>query len=374
MNVGHAKRTVAVVVACAPAAVARKAAAVAVPLVRAAAVHAAAHSKRLAVVAAPVRKAVVADINATTTHNHRAPTPTWAPIPATAIRAIAVPAAQEANQIQCVPAWTAWQNAAAGVAVATAAEIREVAAMADRVAVVAGATGLVGQAVLAALLTAEVTAGRGADCQWQGDAAPGLAGPDAAPSVQTVHVLYGLGRRKPASDHPRLQLHAVDFAALPALPPVDDVYIALGTTMAVAGNPQAFRAVDYDAVMATAHAARAAGATRCGVVSAMGANPRSRIFYNRVKGEVERDLRALGFNTLVIARPALLMGDRMALQQAPRPAESLSKRLFRWVNPLVPHNYRARPAADVAHALVRAVQSAPPGQHVLSGKALQPLR
>ncbi|WP_326938749.1 MULTISPECIES: nucleoside-diphosphate sugar epimerase [unclassified Acidovorax] len=165
----------------------------------------------------------------------------------------------------------------------------------------------------------------------------------------------------------------MDFAALPALPPVDDVYITLGTTIAAAGSQSAFRAVDHDAVLATARAARAAGATRCGVVTAMGANPHSRIFYNRVKGEVERDLQALGFETLVIARPSLLIGERTALQQAPRHAESLSITLFRWLDPVLPARYRARPGADVAHALVHAVQSLPAGLHVLSGHALQPM-
>ncbi|AFU46709.1 hypothetical protein C380_15060 [Acidovorax sp. KKS102] len=226
-----------------------------------------------------------------------------------------------------------------------------------RVAVVAGATGLVGQAVLAALLTADTRK------------APPANTTDAAGA--SIHVLHAKGRRAPALNHPRLQLHAVDFAAMPALPHVDDVYITLGTTMAAAGSQSAFRAVDYDAVMATARAARAAGATRCGVVTAMGANAQSRIFYNRVKGEVERDLQQLGFETLVIARPSLLMGERRALQQAHRPAESLSLKLFQWLNPVLPANYRARPGAEVARALVRAVQLGRPGLQVLSGRALQ---
>ncbi|WP_226444319.1 nucleoside-diphosphate sugar epimerase [Acidovorax radicis] len=184
-------------------------------------------------------------------------------------------------------------------------------------------------------------------------------------------MLHARDRQVPALSHPRLQLHAVDFAALPALPPVDDVYITLGTTIAAAGSQSAFRAVDYDAVLATARAARATGATRCGVVTAMGANAHSRIFYNRIKGEVERDLQALGFTTLVIARPSLMIGDRQALQQAIRPAESLSIQLFRWLNPIIPANYRARPGADIARALVRAVQTGPAGLRVLSGRALQ---
>lgn len=238
---------------------------------------------------------------------------------------------------------------------------------------VVGATGLVGRAVLAALLTAEATPSRGHAAAQT--AAAGTSPPVPAGSLgaaATIHVLHARDRRPPALTHPRLQLHAVDFSDLPALPAVDDVYITLGTTMAAAGSQSAFRKVDYDAVMATAQAARAAGASRCGVVTAMGANAHSRIFYNRVKGEVERDLQALGFATLVIARPSLMIGERQALQQATRPAESLSTQLFKWLDPLIPENYRARPGADVGRALVHAVQSGPPGLQVLSGRALQP--
>ena len=153
---------------------------------------------------------------------------------------------------------------------------------------------------------------------------------------------------------------------------MDAVYITLGTTIAAAGSQTAFRAVDHDAVLATARAARAAGATRCGVVTAMGADAQSRIFYNRVKGEVERDLGQLGFETLVIARPSLLLGDRQALQQAARRGESWSIKLFRALDPLIPQDYRARPAADVGRALVHAVQSGRAGLQVLSGRALHP--
>ena len=80
--------------------------------------------------------------------------------------------------------------------------------------------------------------------------------------------------------------HWVDFARLPAVfPTVDDVFIALGTTIKVARSEAAFRQVDFDFVVNTARAARAAGATRLAVVSALGADAESHIFYNRVKGE-----------------------------------------------------------------------------------------
>ncbi|MDZ7862279.1 nucleoside-diphosphate sugar epimerase [Acidovorax sp.] len=208
-----------------------------------------------------------------------------------------------------------------------------------------------------------------------------MAAPGNGALPPEVHALHALGRRRPDISHPRLHLHAVDFAVLgakpvvPALPHVDDVYITLGTTIKAAGSQQAFRAVDLDAVIATARTALAAGATRCGVVTAMGADAHSRIFYNRVKGEVEQVLKSLGFATLVIARPSLLLGEREALGQAPRAAESLSIQAFKLLDPIIPANYRARPGADVARALVRAVQAGPtegvPQVQVLMGRALE---
>ena len=103
----------------------------------------------------------------------------------------------------------------------------------------------------------------------------------------------------------------------------------------------------------------------------MGADPQSRIFYSRIKGEMERDLQALGFSTLVIARPSVLAGNRQPLHQAPRRGESLSLAILQWLRPLIPANHRAVAARDVAQALVHAVQHGPAGVQVLSGRALQ---
>ena len=133
---------------------------------------------------------------------------------------------------------------------------------------------------------------------------------------------------------PRLRTHVVDFARLAGtVPAVDDVFIALGTTIAVAGSEAAFRAVDFDAVVATARAARAAGATRLALVSALGADAGSRVFYNRVKGETEAAVAELGYASVAIARPSLLLGDREALGQPVRRMEALAMRLLRAAEP-----------------------------------------
>ncbi len=208
-----------------------------------------------------------------------------------------------------------------------------------RTVALAGATGLVGRALLEGLLADE--------------------------AVTAVHAL---GRRKLDNAHPKLTSHVVDFTALPPLPPVDEVYLALGTTIKVAGSQAAFRAVDFDANLAVARAARAAGARRAGLVSAMGADAKSRIFYNRVKGELEDALAGIAFDGLVIARPSLLTGDRESLGQPKRPAEKVSMAVGRVIGPLIPANYRPNAAADVAPALLTRVPSARGRVVLLSGE------
>lgn len=194
-----------------------------------------------------------------------------------------------------------------------------------------------------------------------------LRGLLADDTVAAVHVL---ARRPLASTHPKLQAQVVDFAALPPLPALDEAYLALGTTIKAAGSQQAFRAVDFDASLAVASAARAAGARRLGLVSAMGADAASRVFYNRVKGELEEAVRALGFEALVIARPSLLLGDRGALGQPVRTGEHLGSLLAGVLRPLIPARYRPIRALDVARALLAQVPRAQ-GELVLPSDAMQ---
>lgn len=215
-------------------------------------------------------------------------------------------------------------------------------ALLPRTVLIAGASGLVGREILQGLL--------------------------ADDSVAAVH---SLGRRELPLRHPKLTQHRVDFSkALPALPRAGEAFIALGTTIKVAGSQEAFRAVDFGAVVAVARAAKAAGATRLGVVSAMGSDPHSRIFYNRVKGEMEEALAGLGFDTLVIARPSFLVGDRHALGQPERGGEKLALRVSSWLSPLIPDNYRAIDARAVARALLHAVPTSK-GRRVMPSAELR---
>jgi uncharacterized protein YbjT (DUF2867 family) len=208
----------------------------------------------------------------------------------------------------------------------------------NRTVVLAGATGLVGREILQGLL--------------------------ADDSVKAVHAL---GRRA-LNPHPKLTSHVVDFSALPSLPPVDEAYLALGTTIKVAGSQAAFRAVDFDANLAVARAALAAGTRRVGLVSAMGADARSRIFYSRVKGELEDALATLKFEGLVIARPSMLVGDREALGQPVRSGERIAMHVGALLGPLIPANYRPIAASKVARALLTRVPTARGRVVLLSGE------
>jgi len=204
----------------------------------------------------------------------------------------------------------------------------------SRIALLAGSTGLIGRALLPMLL--------------------------ASPRYAQVRALL---RRAvpdlPAS--PKLQVQVVDFQSLPALPKVDDVFIALGTTIKVAGSQAAFRQVDFDAVVSTARAARAAGASRLAVVSSLGADAKSRVFYSRVKGEMQEAITALGFDSVVIVQPSLLVGDRTALGQPVRAGEVWGARLMGWL----PRSVRPISAARVAEGMLRALASPTPGTQVL---------
>lgn len=185
--------------------------------------------------------------------------------------------------------------------------------------------------------------------------------------------LRALVRRPPQPPDERVQWQAVDFNQLPALPPADEAYCCLGTTIRQAGTQAAFRAVDFDAVLAFAHATRAAGVQRFAVVSAMGANKRSANFYSRVKGEMEAAVGALGFASVVIARPSLLAGDRGALDQPARTGERLALLLTRPVSALIPKSVRPIAAATVARGMIAALRERQPGVRIVESGELQQL-
>jgi uncharacterized protein YbjT (DUF2867 family) len=164
-------------------------------------------------------------------------------------------------------------------------------------------------------------------------------------------------RRPLAREHPRLLQRQIDFELLQAqVLEADDVFCCLGTTIAVAGSREAFRRVDYSYPLALAGLAAAAGSTSFLLVSALGADAASSVFYNRVKGELERDIRKLGLRRWHFFRPSLLIGDRAE----PRLGERVGLALGKVIGPLMLGRlakYRPVEAAVVARAMVRVANS-----------------
>ena len=173
----------------------------------------------------------------------------------------------------------------------------------------AGATGLTGEHLLDRLLS-EPTISR-------------VLAPSRSPLAEHAHL-----------DNPVGQLRDL----LPQLDGrIDAAFCCLGTTIRQAGSQEAFRAVDQELVMAFARRARELGTRHLLVISALGADPRSSVFYNRVKGETEEALQAMGWPQLTIVRPSLLLGPRREF----RLGERLAAPLLRWI----PGKYRGIEAA-----------------------------
>ncbi|MFN3231610.1 MAG: NAD(P)H-binding protein [Alphaproteobacteria bacterium] len=205
-------------------------------------------------------------------------------------------------------------------------------------ALVAGGTGIVGREIVARLA--------------------------ASPDYDRVILLT----RREVATASGIEPLVVDFDALcesGALPAVDHVYLAIGTTQKTAGSKPAFRRVDYDYNVAVARAARDAGAQRAALVSSVGANAASGNFYIRIKGETEDAVGAMGFERLSIARPGLLRGPR---DNGRRIGESLAK----VVSPVLDgfmlgaaRKYRSIFPSVVADALVNATLDGEPGVEVM---------
>ena len=219
--------------------------------------------------------------------------------------------------------------------------------MATRIALIAGASGLVGGECLTRLVR--------------------------HPRYDRVIAFV----RQPLSiTHAKLEQRVIDFETLetlPDFPASDDVFCCLGTTMKKAkGSEQAFRRVDYDYVVHLAQRARAAGAQQFLLVSAIGAGAKSPIFYNRVKGEAEEAVARLGFPGYYVFRPSILAGDR----PEHRPAERLGLAVasgvsIALVGPL--RKYRPIQAGTVAEAMVRVAVKAPGGVNVYASDIIERL-
>lgn len=181
----------------------------------------------------------------------------------------------------------------------------------------------------------------------------------------TVTALVRDPARAAFAAHPRLQVRGTDYDRLDAVADAfaaDAVVCALGTTRARAGSRQAFRRVDFDYALATARLAKHGGARHFLLVSALGADARSGVFYSRVKGELEQAVLALGLPAVTILRPSLLLGERGEF----RLGEELAKRLG-W---LAPARYRPIEAAVVAGALAQAAIAPAPPRRIVESREI----
>lgn len=173
--------------------------------------------------------------------------------------------------------------------------------------------------------------------------------------------------RKRLAAHPRLENPVGNLGdLLPALQGrVDIAYCCIGTTIKQAGSEQAFRAIDHDLIVAYAQRARDLGARHLLVISAIGADEKSSIFYNRVKGETEKSLIAQNWPQLTLARPSILLGERIQ----PRLGEQIAGPLSR----LIPGKYHGIEACQLARALWRLALEEQEGVRIVESDELRKL-
>ena len=158
--------------------------------------------------------------------------------------------------------------------------------------------------------------------------------------------------------------HIIDFDKLPESGPkrnIDVAFCCLGTTMKQAGSKEAFRLVDQVYVFNFAKWALDHGAQHFLLVSSMGANPRSSVFYNKVKGEVEDEISSLDFYSTSIFRPSLLLGNR----KQKRGGEQFAQKLSRVINPLIPAKYKGIEDKCVARAMMQVAQNETQGERII---------
>jgi uncharacterized protein YbjT (DUF2867 family) len=207
-----------------------------------------------------------------------------------------------------------------------------------KTAIIAGTSGLIGTALLPMLLD--------------------------NPQYEKV---ISLGRRTLPIQHPKLQQMVVDFGDLSAFNfPCHDVYCCLGTTIRIAKTKERFFQVDHDYPLELAKATLRNGAESFCLVSATASDEKSRLFYSRVKGKLENELKTMDFKRLVILRPSMLLGPRKEF----RMAEWISKQIMSLFSWLIPARYKAVKDTQVARTLMEHCIQGAAGIHILENEVI----
>jgi uncharacterized protein YbjT (DUF2867 family) len=187
------------------------------------------------------------------------------------------------------------------------------------------------------------------------------------------HQIVALTRRNLDFRNPKLEQYIVDFDRLENYTDqikADDIFCCLGTTIKKAGSQEAFRHVDYHYPLQIAKLAVKNGARQFLLISSLGANKDSKIFYNRVKGEIEAAIREIPFYGIQIFRPSLLVGERAESRMGEKAGEFVLKML----KPVIIGNwkkYRAITAENVAKAMVEIAKTDLKGIHIYESNQIQ---
>jgi uncharacterized protein YbjT (DUF2867 family) len=211
-----------------------------------------------------------------------------------------------------------------------------------KTAIIAGATGLIGKELLQKLVNSD-----------------------------QYNLIYVISRRSIGLVDNKIRELVTDFENISELrleQPVDDVFCTLGSTIKKAGSRENFKKVDYEYVVSLAILGKKSGANKFVVVSAMGADQKSTVFYNQIKGMTEETLKNIGFNELIILQPSLLLGKRSEF----RLAERIATIFMNTLNVLIPDNYKAVSAEKVAGCMLKmALRTNDPVAVIKSGEILK---
>ena len=174
--------------------------------------------------------------------------------------------------------------------------------------------------------------------------------------------------RKPVDlEYPALEQIVYDYDnPEPEKLVADDVFCCLGTTIKKAGSKEAFRKVDHDYPLQLAKATHENGSQNFSIITAIGSNSKSSFFYNKVKGEVEEDLKEIPFHSLQILRPSMLLGPR----KENRTGEEIAKVFFNSLGFLFPKRYRGIHVSQVAGCMISKMKEAKPGLQIIESEKM----